>query len=172
MDQGIELEKNDFNNWTLFPIFTIKPWNPLIKAFIFSLLAFFGSLLPSGYQKERERRSKPNEEHFLMLNLVVEKGASKDRDQSELNITRPKTGTPIGFVQRYILDFGLGTSPYTVGIFSFVFFFFLFFFFFYCSSLTSSPCASLNITIVVHLSIATTIYFLKFPSYYLYFHLN
>ena len=63
-----------------------------------------------------------------MLNLVVEKGASKDRDQSGLNITRHKTGTPIGFVQRYRLDFGLGTSPYIVGIFSFVFFFFFFLF--------------------------------------------
>ena len=41
-----------------------------------------------------------------MLNLVVEKGASKDRDHSRLNITWPKTDTQMGFVQRSRLDFG------------------------------------------------------------------
>ena len=54
----------------------------------------------SGYQKERERRSRPKEEHCLMPNLVVEKRASKDRDRSGSSITRPRTGTPMGFVQR------------------------------------------------------------------------
>ena len=63
--------------------------NPPIKAFLFSLLTFFGSLLASGYEKERQRRSRPKEEYRLMLNLVVEKGASKDRDQSGSSITRP-----------------------------------------------------------------------------------
>ena len=57
------------------------------------------------------------EEHCFMLNLVVEKGASKDRDRSGSIITRPWTGTPMGFVQRSRLDFGLGTSPYTVDIY-------------------------------------------------------
>ena len=52
--------------------------NPHIKAFISSLLTFFCSLLALGYQKESESRSRPKEEHFMMLNLVVEKGASKD----------------------------------------------------------------------------------------------
>ena len=52
-----------------------------------------------------------------MLNLVVEKGASKDRYRSGSSITRPRTGTPTGFVQRSRLDFGLGTSPYTVDIY-------------------------------------------------------
>ena len=57
-----------------------------------------------------------------MLNLVVEKGASKDRDQSGSSITRPWTGTPTGFVQRSRLDFGLGTSTYTVNMcFPFIF---------------------------------------------------
>ena len=42
-----------------------------------------------------------------MLNLVVEKGAIKDRDQNRLIITWPRTKTPIGFVQRSQLDFGL-----------------------------------------------------------------
>ena len=42
-----------------------------------------------------------------MLNLVVEKGASKDHDWSGSSITRPRMGTPTGFVQRYRLDFGL-----------------------------------------------------------------
>ena len=46
-----------------------NPRNPPIKAFIFSLLAFL-ALLVSGYQKERERRSRPKEEHYLMLNLL------------------------------------------------------------------------------------------------------
>ena len=63
---------------------------------------------------ERERRSRPNEEHCLMLNLVVEKGASKDRDRSESSITRPRRGTPMGLVQRSRLDFGLGTLTYTI----------------------------------------------------------
>ena len=49
-----------------------------------------------------------------MLNLVVEKGASKDCDQSGLSITCLGTGTPRGFVQRSRLDFGLGKSPYTI----------------------------------------------------------
>ena len=63
--------------------------------------------------------SRPKEEHFLILNLVVEKGASKDRDQSGSSITRPRTGTPTRFVQRSRLDFGLRTSPYTVDIYFF-----------------------------------------------------
>ena len=63
-----------------------------------------------------------------MLNLVVEKGASKDHDQSGSSIARPRTGTPKGFVQRFILDFGLGTSPYSIDmcfIFIFIFIFLL-----------------------------------------------
>ena len=52
-----------------------------------------------------------------MLNLVVEKGASKDPDRSGLSITRPRMGTPMGFVQRFRLDFGLGTSSYTVDMY-------------------------------------------------------
>ena len=71
-----------------------------------------------------------------MLNLTVEKGASKDRDRSGSSITRPRTGLPTGFLQISRLDFGLGTSPYTVDIYFifFLYFFFLFIFFFYCSS--------------------------------------
>ena len=42
-----------------------------------------------------------------MLNLVVEKGASKDRDRSGLSITWPRMGTPTGFMQRVGLGFGL-----------------------------------------------------------------
>ena len=49
-----------------------------------------------------------------MLNLVVEKGASKDHDQSGSSITWPRTSTPTRFVQISRLNFGLGTSPYTV----------------------------------------------------------
>ena len=49
-----------------------------------------------------------------MLNLVVEKGASKDRDRSGSSITRPKTGTPTGLVQRSRSDFGLEKSLYIV----------------------------------------------------------
>ena len=61
-----------------------------------------------------------------MLNLLVEKGASKDRDRSGSSITRPRTGTPTGFLQRFRLDFGLGTSPYTVDMcFLFIFLFIL-----------------------------------------------
>ena len=60
-----------------------------------------------------------------MHNLVVEKGASKDRDRSKLSITRPRTGTPMGFVQRSILDFGLRTSPYTIDIYFLFLFIFL-----------------------------------------------
>ena len=57
-----------------------------------------------------------------MLNRVVEKGKSKDNDRSRLSITRPRTGTPTGFVQRSRLDFGLGTSLYTIDMrfFSFI----------------------------------------------------
>ena len=53
---------------------------------------FFGSLLALGYQKERERRLWPKEEPFFMLNLVIEKGASKDCDRSRSNITWPSDG--------------------------------------------------------------------------------
>ena len=42
-----------------------------------------------------------------MLNLVVEKGGSKDHDRSGSSITRPRMGTRMGFVQRSRLDFGL-----------------------------------------------------------------
>ena len=59
-----------------------------------------------------------------MVNLVVEKGENKDRDRSKLSITQIRTGTPTGFVQRSILDFGLGTSPYKVYMcFLFIFIF-------------------------------------------------
>ena len=68
---------------------------------------FFLALLVLGNYKERERRSRPNEEHCLMLNLVVEKGASKDCDRSGLSIIHPSTDTPIGVVQRFGLDFSL-----------------------------------------------------------------
>ena len=101
-----------------------------------------------------------------MLNLEVEKGASKDLDRSGLSITQLRTGTPMGFVQISILDFGLITSPYTVEIY-----FLLFSFSFIVVALTSSLRASLTLTLVVHLSIAIAIYFLIFLSYYLYFHL-
>ena len=59
-----------------------------------------------------------------MLNLVVEKRASKDCDRSRSSITRPRTGPPTGFVQRSRLNFGLETSPYTVDM---CFLFFSFF---------------------------------------------
>ena len=65
--------------------------------------------------------------HFLILNLVVEKGANKDRDWSGSSITRPRMGTPTGFVQRSRLDFGLGTSPYRLDICFILFFLFLLF---------------------------------------------
>ena len=107
-----------------YPSLHSNPKNPPIKAFIFSLLAFFDSLLLPGYQKEKERRSRPKEGHCFMLNLVVENGTNKDRDWSRLSITRPRTGTPTGFVQRSRLNFGLGTSPYAVDI-CFIFIFLL-----------------------------------------------
>ena len=103
-----------------------------------------------------------------MLNLVVEKRASKDCEQSRSSITRPRTGTPIGFVQISRLDFGLRTSPYIVDIY---FLLFSFSFSFIVVDLTSSQRASLTLTLVMHSSIATAIYFITFPSYYLYFHL-
>ena len=66
------------------------------------------------------------EEYYLMLNLIVEKRASKDCDQSRSSITRPRTGRPTGFVQRSRLDFGLGISPYTLDMcFLCLFIFFL-----------------------------------------------
>ena len=52
-----------------------------------------------------------------MVNLLVEKGASKDRDRSRSKITWFGMGTPTGFVKRSRLDFDLGTSPYIVDIF-------------------------------------------------------
>ena len=59
-----------------------------------------------------------------MLNLVVEKGASKDHDRSRSSITRPRMGRPTGFVQRYRLYFGLGTFSYIVYMcFIFIFIF-------------------------------------------------
>ena len=62
-----------------------------------------------------------------MINLVVEKGVSKDHDRSGLSITWPRMGTPTGFVQRSRLDFVLGTSPYVVDMcFLFIFLFILF----------------------------------------------
>ena len=89
----------------------------------------------------------------MMLNLVVEKGAGKDHEWSGSSITQPRTGTPTGFVQRSRLNFGFKTSPYIVGMC------FLFVFFIIVVALTSSPCASLTLTLVVHLSIARAIYF-------------
>ena len=85
-----------------YPSLHSNPRNPPVKAFILSLFTFFSSLsirLPEG----------KGEEHWLMLNLVVVKGASKDRDQSKLSITLPRTSTPTRFVQRSKLDFGLIT---------------------------------------------------------------
>ena len=52
-------------------------------------------------------RSRPKEEHCLMLNLVVGKGGSKNHDQSGSNITSPRMDIPMGFVQRSRLDFDL-----------------------------------------------------------------
>ena len=41
----------------------------------------------------------------MMLNLVVKKEATKNRDRSRSSITRPRT--PTRFVQRFGLDIGL-----------------------------------------------------------------
>ena len=90
-----------------YPYLHSNTWNPPIKALISSLLAFFGSPLASGYRKKRERRSRPKEEHLLMLNLVVEKGSSKDYDQRGSSFTEPRTSTPTRFVEISRLDFGL-----------------------------------------------------------------
>ena len=61
-----------------------------------------------------------------MVNLVVEKGANKDRDQSGSSITWPRTGTPTGFVHRSRFDFCLGTSPYKIDMyFPFLYFYFI-----------------------------------------------
>ena len=38
------------------------------------------------------------EENFLMLNLVMQKGAPKDHDRSRLGSTESRTGKPMGFV--------------------------------------------------------------------------
>ena len=65
-----------------------------------------------------------------MFNLVVEKGASKDHDQSRSSITWPRTSTPTGFVKRSRFGFGLGTSPYTVDIYFLLCFIFIFIFLF------------------------------------------
>ena len=59
-----------------------------------------------------------------MLNLVVEKGARKYCDRSGSSITHPRTSTPMGFVQRFGLDFGFQKSPYTVDM-CFIFLFIL-----------------------------------------------
>ena len=61
-----------------------------------------------------------------MLNLGVEKGARKDHYRSRSSITWPKTGTLIGFAQRFGLFFGFQKSLY-MEICAF------FFFLFYCS---------------------------------------
>ena len=42
-----------------------------------------------------------------MLNLVVEKKASEDRDQTRSSISYPRRGTSTTFVRRFGLDFGL-----------------------------------------------------------------
>ena len=98
-----------------------------------------------------------------MLNLVVEKGVSKDRDRSRSSITWPRTGIPMGFVQRFRFDFGLGTSPYIVDIFFllFSFFYFLFYFSSIVVALTSCPRASfLIVALTTHTSSSTLIFFL------------
>ena len=66
----------------------------------------------------------PKEEHCLMIYLVVDKGASNDRDRNESSNTRNRISTPMGFVQRSRLDFGLSTSPYII----YIYFLFLFIF--------------------------------------------
>ena len=91
----------------IYPSLHSNPRNSPIKAFIFSLFKIFGSLLLIGYQKERERKSRPKKEHCLMFNLVMEKDASKDHDQSKSRITWPRMGTPKRFVQQFGLDIGL-----------------------------------------------------------------
>ena len=90
------------------------------------------------------------EEHYLVLNLVLEKGTSRDCEWSGSSITHLKMGTPTGFVQRSRLDFWFrNISIYRTNVFSFSFI---------IVPLTSSQCASLTFTLSVHLSIATAIY--------------
>ena len=67
-----------------------------------------------------------------MLNLVVQKGATKDHDRRGLSITPSRTGKPMGYVQRFGLDFGLCRFLFTVDM---CFIFYLFFF--DCSSFDS-----------------------------------
>ena len=57
--------------------------------------------------KEKREDVKAQGRAFFMLNLVLEKGASKDHDWSKLSITWPRTHTLLRFVQRSRLDFGL-----------------------------------------------------------------
>ena len=58
----------------------------------------------SAYQKVREKRSRPMAEHCLILNLAIQKEASKDRDWSSLSITWPRTGMPTVFVMGQTLS--------------------------------------------------------------------
>ena len=103
---------------------------------------------------EMEWRSRFNEEHCLILNLIVEKGASKDHDRSKLIITRLRTGTPMGFVQRSWIEFWL----VKICIYKRHVFYFYFYFSFIEVALTSFTCASITLALTVHKSIATDIH--------------
>ena len=103
-----------------------------------------------------ERRSRLKEEHSLMLNLVVEKGASKDHDRSGSNITQLRMGTQIEYVQRFGLNLGLRKSlKYIRHVFSFSFSLIV-------VAFPSSTRVSLTLVITPYRSIVTAIH----PSHF------
>ena len=89
----------------------LHPWllrtlkDPLyIKLYFLSPLLFFFSLsirLPEG----RVEEVKAQGEHFLMLNLVVEKKSSEDSNRCRLNITLPR----MSITKRFVGQSGLGS---------------------------------------------------------------
>ena len=105
------------------------------------------------YQKERERRLRLKEEHCLMLNLVVEKGASKDHDQSRLSITWPGLSNEV-CAKIWIGLWLVKISKYIIHVF--------FSFSSIVVALTSSMHASLALAITTHQSIVIPIH----PSHF------
>ena len=101
-----------------YPSLHSNPKNPPIKAFIFSLLAFFWLSLSIRLLEEKGEEAKAQGRAFFDAQPCSGEGSKKDYDQNGLSITQPRTGTPTGFVQRSRLDFGLGISPYRVDIIS------------------------------------------------------
>ena len=87
-------------------ICTINPREPLnltyMRILFFPFLVFFGSLLESSYQKEKER-VRPNLVIFWCSSFLWWQNQAEGRDHNESSITQPRTDIKNGvFVRIWI----------------------------------------------------------------------